>query len=190
MADLNVYFDLDDTLFKTRDELAHYLFEDFGFVAPDDVFLTMENTNGHIKKILDDAYFMLSTSPCESKMALLDTIREEFGNRVSLNFCTHRGYHKKGRTYTETAMYCHGLEFERQIYLCAYRMPDKMEFLRTRNTGNLILIDDNPVFGGGSKQSYASIYVVDKPWNKHLEVGDHRITDDSQILTAIENHLR
>ncbi len=190
MGVLEVFFDLDDTLFNTHAEFRKYLLEDYGFVAPEDQYLTLANTGGLIQHILNHPQFMLTTEPCVSKLKLLDSIKHNFGDKVTINFCTHRGYHPEAENYTARSLKVHQLEFDKQVFLDPYKIPDKMRYLReTFVTSNLMLIDDNPFFDKDFKGYDKDTYLIDKPWNKHYAFGDNRIYDDSVILEKIAEKL-
>lgn len=188
---LELFFDLDDTLFNTHFEFRKYLLEDYGFVAPVDQYLTLANTGGLVQHVLNNPLFMLTTEPFECKLKLMREIKHNFKDRVSINFCTHRGYHPDAERYTTESLRIHQMEFDKQIFLNPYKIPDKMQHLReTLKLDNLMLIDDNPFFDKDFKEYDKAIYLVDKPWNKHYAFGDNRIYDDSVILEKITESLK
>ncbi len=190
MSKLNLFFDLDDTLLDTLVEIRKYLLRDYGFTAPVDTFLTLENTNGLVQLVLDNPKFMSTVEPHPSKKELLSIIRSEYGDRVSLNFCTHRGYHPDCETLTEELLARHELTFDRKIYLHPGYIPDKMKYLREfLKVPSPMLVDDNPYFNADIKVHDGNTYLLDKPWNQHLSFGSNRVYSNECILDKIEKQL-
>lgn len=188
---LNIYFDLDDTLFDTISELRKYLLNNHGFVSPVDSFLTLENTNGLIQHVLDNPMFMKTVNPYPEMVDLLNNIRNEYGNSVSINCCSHRGYHPLGVQYTLSLLLKHNLHFDDKVFLNPYKDPDKIKYLRSSvNTNNLMLIDDNPKFDVSDETYDVDVYVIDKPWNNTLDFGNNRVYSPDCIMDKINNRLK
>lgn len=173
---IHLYFDLDDTLIKTNEEFLRILKQKHGFIAEAGVYLTPQNTNGHITGILESASFMITAKPCELIVNQLNKLKAIASpEMVTFNICTHRGYHPRAEEYTEVMLKDNSLEFDNRIYLNPYKHPDKMEYLKQQHSDKdtVVLIDDRPHFST-SGQLDKDILLIDMPWNRNMFVPLHQ----------------
>lgn len=181
---LSLYVDLDDTLLYTRDWLVKQMYLLTGYRHNKSGFITSENSDGNITKVLALAEFMRDTPP---NLEMIEVLRQ-LSDRVSIKICTHRGYHPKGKQYTEELLDTLQLDFITGVeYLCAYKQPDKIEYLRSLEVP-FILLDDNPKFSNVSPlEDTGEVMVYTQEWNKRLDIPDNlRINNPSEFISKLE----
>lgn len=189
---IHIYFDLDDTLVETHKEMKRLLKVNHDFVSKEEGYLTPENTDGLLSFVLESATFMLTAAPNEEIVRQIENIRAVLNRKVvSVNICTHRGYHKKAQQYTELMLKDNELEFDNVVYLDPKHQPDKMSFLRNLHGEKavIILVDDKPTFTK-EHQLDPFVLLIDKPWNHNLIIPiERRIVCNKTIEQKVLNLL-
>ena len=184
MGRFTLYVDLDDTLLHTRDWLIEQMHLMTGYRHKGNGFITPENSKGNITQVLDSAEFMRNTPPNPEMLNVV----EQLSDRICIKICTHRGYHPKGVKYTEELLERLQLDYITGVeYLCAYKQPDKIKYLRDLGEP-FVLLDDNPKFSADYKlETTGEVLVYTQKWNRHLPVPEHlRVNNPSELISKLE----
>lgn len=197
---LNIFVDLDDTLIRTHEELVRLVKVNTGYEFKGKGFITIENTQGHLRPILEEAKFMLTAKPNIDFIYQLQNLKDVYKDKLSIGFCTHRGYHPKAIEYTEKMFrqleMLFDLSFlEVKSFLCPFKHPNKVKALET-NYDNFILIDDNPKFKEEESSTDPRVMIYTKEWNKLTKVPSNlRIHNPLELIDKLhtnpifKNHL-
>ncbi len=189
---VHIYFDLDDTLINTNEEFLRILKDEYGVNAPIGEYLNSGNTAGFFDTILADAFFMESARPCEVMVRQLEILRSEVRLEfATFNVCTHRGYHRNAKGFTEAMLRANNLQFDSVVYLDPRLTPDKKEYLdKLHQTEQVLLIDDRPSWHSKVEGLDSGILLMDKPWNSHYKIPDsQRITCKERLSAQVLSYL-
>lgn len=186
MKPVNLYIDLDDTLLHTHQWMVELMYRANGYRHTGKGFITPENTNGNIVPLLDSAEFMRATPV---NQPLVDVLKQ-LPDHVQINVCTHRGYHKKGIQYTEELLDSLKIDFIHSFeYLCAFKQPNKVDYLRSLGE-DYILLDDNPKFNDSATlERTGEVMVYTQEWNRYLPIPEHlRVNCPTELITKLEQN--
>lgn len=163
-----IIFDLDDTLFDTSRELRKILKEEYALNITHDLYLTDENTYGHVSKLFKSGLFMASAELYEVLSWLPSTLQYLSDMGVQTAVCTHRGFHPKAAEYSKVAFNRYGLKFSNEFYLCPKKQANKIAFLDSvYGKDNYFLFDDNPKKDDVPLDN-DNVYLIDQPHNQNV----------------------
>ncbi len=187
----HVVFDLDDCGVTTHSvliDMHRRIMPDFE--VPSDQFLTKENAPA-LPAILEDGQYMALT---QIRPGFIHAVRrlKDLGHKTYI--CTHRGFHKRGKEFTEELLGDDIDAFTDIFYLDPYNPmeKDKTQFL-SRTLGNdFYLVDDNPGFKGNYNPDHVILY--ETPWNKNCKslasIRDWTFTTLFGALALTQSKLR
>lgn len=189
LRNLNVfiYWDFDDVLGNTHAQMLYLLKYIFGFVAPGDIYLTPENTDGRMAHILDNPTFMRTTGFDYRVVAAWKALQERFPG-IKHGLATHRGYHADGEPLTLALLDEHCFKFDSYHFMNpAVVGKDKMAYLRSlHKPGDIVILVDDNTFYDHFKYENSYTVLVDKPWNQHVETYSPELrVKPSGILEAV-----
>ncbi|QXO09998.1 hypothetical protein pEaSNUABM37_00037 [Erwinia phage pEa_SNUABM_37] len=183
-----IYWDFDDVLGRTHAQMLYLLKYIFGYVAPDDIYLTPGNTDGRMAYILDNPTFMRTTGFDYRAVAAWKRIQEMFPN-IENGLATHRGYHADGEPLTMALLDEHCFKFDSYHFIDpAVHGKDKMAYLRALHDPDdiVILIDDNTFYDHDQYPNSFTV-LIDKPWNQQIAPSSAGMrVDTSGIYEAVE----
>ena len=160
----------------------------FNYDAPDDVYLSPDNTQGHLAHILDNPTFMRTTGFDYHAVAAWKRLQADFPN-LKHGLATHRGYHADGEGLTRALLDEHQFKFDSYHFIDpAVHGKDKMAYLRARHlpTDIIILADDNTFYDHDAYPNSSTV-LIDKPWNKHVVTTSPELrVQTSGIYEAVE----
>lgn len=176
-----VVFDLDDTLFETREWFEKYL-NVMGVAYPQtDKFHIDEFVDPKlIQFALDQGSFMTEAKPVEGAQHYINRL---IAAGYTTGYCTHRGYHPKAVWKTIQGLYKGDLMIEgfEGVVLDPKVYPCKMKFLDTLHS-KYVLIEDNPTVVRTAK---GQVIIYDRPWNRTI-TNAPRIYGLDGLMPAIE----
>ena len=177
-----IVFDLDDTLFETREWFEKYL-NVMGVAYPQtDKFHIDEFVDPKlIQFALDQGSFMTEAKPVEGAQHYINRL---IAAGYTTGFCTHRGYHPKGGEKTIQGLYKWDLMIEgfEGVVLDSKVYPCKMKFLDTLHS-KYVLIEDKPT---AVRTAKGQVIIYDRPWNRNI-TNAPRIYGLDGLMPAIEN---
>ena len=177
-----IVFDLDDTLFETREWFKKYL-NVMGIEYPqtDDYHIEKYVDSGLIKFALDQGSFMTEAMPVKGAQHCINRL---ISAGYTTGFCTHRGYHPKAVGKTIQGFYKWDLMIEgfEGVVLDPRVYPCKMKFLDTLHS-KYVLVEDRPT---AVRTAKGQVIIYDRPWNRNI-TNAPRIYGLDGLMPAIEN---
>lgn len=190
----HAFLDLDDTVNGTRNILVHLMKTIHNYDAPEDIYLTSDNTDGYLGEILDSGEFMKHVNLNRGFPGLFGHLVRT--NNLTINICTHRGYHPKGEEYTHEFLNNLGiLDFlDEIIILDPKKNPNKVEFIKSELKlvdDEFIIIDDKPNFFSNESLCRNTI-LFDQFWNKDIIPFSkyHRISSLVEAIPVIDRFVK
>lgn len=159
----NIVVDFDDCGLDTLPTLLRLHKERMPDYALPEGFLTPANAPA-LPAILEEGTYMLHTP---IKKGFEDVLRRLKGLGHNIYACTHRGFHPKGKEYTERLIAPMRDVFDDVFYLDPKVDRDKTVFLSKTFKDQYYLIDDNPGFG--SEFASARVVLFEARWNKSVK---------------------
>lgn len=176
-----IVFDLDDTLFETREWFKKY-FKVLGVEYPqtNEYYLDKFVDPKVIKFALDHGAFMTEADPVEGAAHYINRLVTA-GYHV--HYATHRGYHEKADEFTIQSLYKHGLlksgvdliVIDPGLCPCKMRVLDEM-------FDKYVLVEDMPK---GVRTCKGQTIIYDRPWNRSI-TNTPRISGLNGLMSAIE----
>ena len=177
-----IVFDLDDTLFETREWFKKYL-NVMGVAYPQtDKFHIDEFVDPKlIQFALDQGSYMTEAKPVEGAQHYINRL---IAAGYTTGFCTHRGYHPKAGEKTIQGLYKWDLMIEgfEGVVLNPKVYPCKMKFLDTLHS-KYVLVEDKPT---AVRTAKGQVIIYDRPWNRNI-TNAPRIYGLDGLMPAIEN---
>lgn len=175
-----IYFDIDDTLFNTRDALVRAIAKE-GYLVEHQEYIGNHNCDSDILNRVhsNPASFLFDAEIFEGVYEFLAWLR---ANDVKLGVCSHRGMFAEGRDITVDQLARHDLlKFFDGDQLWFPHHEHKLEYLdgASRISGvvpkQYMLVDDAPIhrfLTEGNipmlRSSLGSVVVFDRPWNQNV----------------------
>ena len=177
-----IVFDLDDTLFETRNWFRKY-FTVLGIKYPqtNDYFLDKDVDPKVIKFALDCGFYMTEAEPVEGAAHYVNRL---LSAGYDVHYATHRGYHEKAGELTIQSLYRHDLlkSVVSLIVIDPSRCPCKMKVL-DEMFDKYVLVEDMPK---GVRTCKGQTIIYDRPWNRSI-TNAPRISGLDGLMSAIEN---
>ena len=177
-----IIFDLDDTLFETRNWFRKY-FAVLGIEYPqtNDYFLDKHVDPKVIKFALDHGSYMTEAEPVEGAAHYVNRL---LSAGYDVHYATHRGYHGKAGELTIQSLYRHDLlkSGVDLIVIDPSQCPCKMKLL-DEMFDKYVLVEDMPK---GVRTCKGQTIIYDRPWNRTL-TNAPRISGLGGLMSAIEN---
>jgi 5'(3')-deoxyribonucleotidase len=173
-----IVFDLDDTLFETRQWFIQFL-NIMGYIVPDTNLYHLETlVPAHlIEFALREAPFMVHARPAPHIHAIFSFLALR---NYAVAFCTHRGYHPNGVEYSKTQLRNNGLQGELHC-IDPKTYPCKLEYL-DQIFEDYVLVDDRP---SNLSSANGKVIIYSRPWN--LDSDHHlRIENLTQLPRLLE----
>jgi hypothetical protein len=177
---LVVSFDLDDTLFNTSTYFKEELLKVGAHITGEEGFYTPENTQGKITPLLESADFMKEADiyPAFKELSQWMKWTRTMYPTIQFVVCSHRGFHERGKEYSQIQLSKHNLQFDFEFYICHEKEPCKLDFLNVMFSETVYLhVDDKP--SHSATELSERIIIVDKPWNQHYTGAYTRETTDT-----------
>lgn len=187
---LVVSFDLDDTLFNTSEYFKEALLKLGAHITGEEGFYTPENTQGKITPLLESADFMKDAQiyPELSELSSWMKWMRQLYPLIQFVVCSHRGFHERGKEYSQIQLKNHDLEFDFEFYICHLKEPCKLDFLNVMFSQTVYLhVDDRP--SHTATELSENIIIVDKPWNQHY-TGDFSRETTATILPHLTERIK
>ena len=182
MSKPDIVFDLDDTLFETRNWFRKY-FAVLGIKYPqtNDYFLDKHVDPKVIKFALDQGSYMTEAEPVEGAAHYVNRL---LSAGYDVHYATHRGYHLEAGELTIQSLYRHDLlkSGVDLIVIDPSQCPCKMKLL-DEMFDKYVFVEDMPT---GVRTCKGQTIIYDRPWNRDI-TNAPRISGLDGLMSAIEN---